>query len=721
MNIVYRMAGPRNLDALIVLSNTVGNFGDPASVARLVAATGLPAISIGFDLEGLACASACGVPAMSELVLHLARVHGKRKFALVAGPRLHSDSIEREAAFRDTLAREGLSFDERLFFQGKFFKESGSEAVRAFLDSGIGFDALVCLNDFMAMGALAALRERGIAVPGDVSVTGFDDIGEARWTSPPLTTIHQPIEVLARSALDMALELLGGETPASRVLECRCVYRQSCGCPPDLPLADSGLAAPEDLVAEDLERLNGIRRLAEANDVRGILKIVDGALNERTRDRELPSRWRRLLYGERSRRRAVPAPGIDWFDQALALINETELRWEVERNIEIDERDSLMRDLGMRLLGTFSFDALVRQWESCIRLAGISRSYLVLFEAPVEPGGAALPERSRLVAADPAPGCGLVQRVFPTGLLLPPELGVAWGKAGWIIEPLVYQDEALGYLLVERGSEEPIVYESLRDQLSTAVKATLLMEEIKEHKRSLERQVELRTRELRNTNKDLKAQIAQRRILEREVQEVSNRTMQAIGQDLHDDICQHLVGISMLAAVAEETSATTGNVSADSIREMRDLLESAVSRLRQFARTLYPPGLEAQGLVSALEDLVESQRHTAGAISISFQVEGDCRVDDPGRALQLYRIVQEALSNALRHSGSEVVLLRLFRKREVLVAEVRDFGRGLGLDSAMTGQGMGMRIMRYRADSIGALLDVHDIEPGVCVSCTLER
>jgi signal transduction histidine kinase len=251
----------------------------------------------------------------------------------------------------------------------------------------------------------------------------------------------------------------------------------------------------------------------------------------------------------------------------------------------------------------------------------------------------------------------------------------------------------MGYLLVERGSEEPSVYESLRDQLSTAVKATLLMEEIQERKRSLER----------------------------EVQEVSNRTMQAIGQDLHDDICQHLVGISMLAAVVEENLATTSNVSADSIREIRDLLESAVSRLRQFARTLYPPGLEAQGLVSALEDLVESQRHTASAISISFQVEGDCRMDDPGRALQLYRIVQEALSNALRHSGSEVVLLRLFRKEDLLVAEVRDFGRGLGLDSAMTGQGMGMRIMRYRADSIGALLDVHNIEPGVCVSCALER
>jgi signal transduction histidine kinase len=64
------------------------------------------------------------------------------------------------------------------------------------------------------------------------------------------------------------------------------------------------------------------------------------------------------------------------------------------------------------------------------------------------------------------------------------------------------------------------------------------------------------------------------------------------------------------------------------------------------------------------------------------------------------------------------VLLRLFRKDALLVAEVRDFGRGL--DSAQTGLGMGMRIMRYRADSIGALLDVHNIEPGVCVSCALE-
>jgi len=172
-------------------------------------------------------------------------------------------------------------------------------------------------------------------------------------------------------------------------------------------------------------------------------------------------------------------------------------------------------------------------------------------------------------------------------------------------------------------------------------------------------QVELRTQELRNTNNDLNAQIAQRRILEREIQEVSNRTMQAIGQDLHDDLCQHLVGISMLAAVVEETLATTSSVSVDSIREIRTLLESAVSRSRQFARTLYPPGLEAQGLVSALEDLVESQRHTACSVSISLQVEGDCRRAAPER-LQL--------PQPLRHSRQQLCRgLPLLRGGEHLV------------------------------------------------------
>jgi DNA-binding LacI/PurR family transcriptional regulator/signal transduction histidine kinase len=719
MNVVYRMASPRNLDGLVVLSNTVGNFEEPSSVSSLVAERSLPTISIQYELEGLPCVSARGGSAMAELVRHLVRKHGRRSFALVTGPRNHIDSQEREAAFRKTLEEEGLKFDERLLFQGKFFTESGSEAVRSFFESGAKFDAIVCLNDYMALGAIEALRARGITIPSEVSVTGFDDIGEARWATPPLTTVHQPRQEMGRTALDMALELLGGNVPSAHSLDCHCVYRQSCGCPPDLPLSDSTLSLPEGLDSQTLGRLGSIKLLAERDDAQGILRVLDEALLHEPGNSGTLSLWRRLLYGVHSDCPSQASrPGmIAWFDQAIAFLGEVEQRWEVERRIKTAERYALVRELIVSLLGTFSFDALVRQWESCIGRAGISRGYFVLFDGPVERGGGKAPARSKLVEAIPPPGRGVAYREFPTELLLPTDKDFVWCTAGWIIEPLVYQDEPLGYLLLECGSEDPIIYETLREEMSTACKGTLLMEEIKRNKDSLERLVDKRTSELRAANRDLKKEIDERRILEREVQEVSNRTMQTIGQDLHDDLCQHLVGISMLTAVVEETLTTTGSVSVDSIREIRDLLEKAVSRSRQFARTLYPPGLEAMGLVPALEDLVGSLGRAGGA-SLSFQVEGDCRVEDPRKALQLYRIVQEALTNALRHSGSNDVILRLFRKDGPIVAEVRDFGHGLGTE--YIGRGMGMRIMRYRADSIGARLEIHNLDPGVCVLCAIE-
>lgn len=719
MNIVYRMAGPDNLDALIVLSNTVGNFEGPSSVVRLIADSGLPTISIEIPLEGVPSVCARSDLAMTELIRHLAREHGRRSFALVTGPERHVDSIQRELVFRRTLEAEGIVFDERLRFGGSFLKESGAEGTRRLLDQGLRFDALVCLNDYMALGAMEVLRERGVAVPTAVSVSGFDDIAEARWTSPPLTTVWQPIDRLASDALDMVIELLGGSSPESRVLDCSCVFRQSCGCPPDLPLTASALSIPEDLSPATLELMESVDAMAKRGDARGMLGILDAALTARSGDSVSLSLWRRLIYRARGGTPALADRALsnECFDQALAMIGEVELRWEVERNIKQAELYARIRELSVKLLGTFSLEALVLEWQACLEAMGIPRGLIILFEGPVEPRGTAVPPLSRLISSSP-PDRGVVFREFPTARLFPPEMDFRWGTAGWIIEPLVYQDEPLGYILMECGSEDPVVYETFRQEMSTAVKGALLMEEIRENKRDLERLVAVRTRELLVANRDLKDQIEQRRTLEMEVQEISNRTMQSIGQDIHDDLCQHLVGISMLAAVMEETLASTGRISADSIREIRDLLGGAVERSRKFARTLYPPGLEELGLVSALEDLVESLGRSAPGTTLSFQMEGDCRIEDPVKALQFFRIVQEALSNALRHSGSEVVMLRLFEKDGSLVAEVRDFGRGLGDDSI--GRGMGMRIMRYRAESIGARLEIRNLGPGVCVSCALE-
>jgi len=710
MNVAYRLAGPANLDALIVLSNTVGNFEGPEGVARLVADTGLPAVSIDFPLGDVSCVSVEGGSAMRELVLHLARVHGRRRFALVSGPENHFDSRQRERAFREALASEGLALDERLVFRGQFFKESGVDAIKAFLSSGAEMDAVVCLNDYMAMGALDELRANGVAVPRDLSVTGFDDIDEAKCTCPPLTTAAQPFDLIGSAALDMALEIIRGEPPTARRLDCRSVIRRSCGCSPEPPLDAARGAGPADAALS-----SRLASLAESGDLSRMLGELDSEIA--VDPRAAPARLQLALAHLRADARGLIAPGIivDLYDQALAFVAESEVRRQTENNVRTVDRNIFVRSLGTRLLGSFSMNSLARAWEDCARLLGFRRGHLVLFDRPWRPATQSPPPESRLVTAIPEPGLGVVELRFPTDTLLPADLAAEWGGSGWILEPLTFQDEALGYVLVECGPEEFDTYETLREEMSTAVKGALLMEEVRDNERKLERLVEHRTEELRESNRDLKKQIAERTALEREIQEVSNRTMQAIGQDIHDDLCQRLIGLSMLSAVLERNLARTGATSIEAVREIRALLDDVVERSRRFARTLYPPSLEEMGLVSALEDLVASLKGNAAGASVSFQVEGECSLDDPSSSLQLYRIVQEALANALKHSGSELVILRLVEGDGIIRTEVRDFGGGFAPDSV--GRGMGMRIMRYRADSIGARLEVNALDPGICVSC----
>jgi signal transduction histidine kinase len=207
--------------------------------------------------------------------------------------------------------------------------------------------------------------------------------------------------------------------------------------------------------------------------------------------------------------------------------------------------------------------------------------------------------------------------------------------------------------------------------------------------------------------------------LEKEVLEISNRTMQRIGQDLHDDLCQHLAGIAMYASVLRGDLSLCDPAAVSSIEQIGNLLADSIARAKQIARGLYPAGLEEHGLAAAVEELVEAARrsHTA---SIDLRVSPEFRLTDTDRALQVYRILQEALSNALKHSGSDRVEVRLGSedgRPRCLIAEVTDYGNGL--PQRLTGDGMGLRIMRYRAATAAAELLIERLSPGTRVSCRI--
>ena len=150
------------------------------------------------------------VAAAAEAVAHLV-AGGRRRIAAIGAKRGSTAATAelRLEGYRQAVAAAGLRHDPALeVATEQFSRASGAAAVQHLLDAGTEIDALFCFNDLLALGAIEALRGRGLSVPGDVAVVGFDDIDEGRHTDPDLTTVASDLRALADSALDRLLARL---------------------------------------------------------------------------------------------------------------------------------------------------------------------------------------------------------------------------------------------------------------------------------------------------------------------------------------------------------------------------------------------------------------------------------------------------------------------------------------------------------------------------------
>jgi LacI family transcriptional regulator len=156
---------------------------------------------------------------------------GHRRVGVVAGPRQLTTTTDRLTGLRRAAAEHGAPLQSRRIAYADFTRDGGAEATAALLDAEPDLTAVLALNDSMAVGALAVLRERGIAVPGLVSVTGFDDMPIARDVTPALTTVRLPLVQMGERAMSLALG--GAELGHVERAEAEVVWRNSCAPPPE--------------------------------------------------------------------------------------------------------------------------------------------------------------------------------------------------------------------------------------------------------------------------------------------------------------------------------------------------------------------------------------------------------------------------------------------------------------------------------------------------------
>jgi len=212
----------------------------------------------------------------------------------------------------------------------------------------------------------------------------------------------------------------------------------------------------------------------------------------------------------------------------------------------------------------------------------------------------------------------------------------------------------------------------------------------------------------------LKGEVEQRRRLEVELLTAVETERQRIGQDLHDDLCQRLGAIALLiGSLAKEVSVLDKKLG-EKLGKIPALVTEAIGSCRNLARGLHPVTLASAGLPAALAEL--AARIPA---DVKFHWPRSERIDfEPTLALHLYRIAEEAVTNAVKHAGAKSITIGLAILAGRPVLEIADDGKGIG--QKLKTEGMGLRNMEYRANVIGGDLTIEARKGGgTCVRCTL--
>jgi LacI family transcriptional regulator len=217
----------KRVDGIVFVASSTDRSGVQALLQHKI-----PVVALDRELKGVTCDSIIvdNRDGGRQATMHL--IDGNhRRIGCISGPKNLTSAKERLQGYRDALAEAGLRVEPAWIQMGDFHIEGGYTAVQALLDLPTRVTAIFAANDLMAIGAIRGIAARGLRVPEDVAVVGFDDIALAMYSEPPLTTVRQPIREIGKLATELIMGRVNGERkePQSRRLKTSLIVRESCG------------------------------------------------------------------------------------------------------------------------------------------------------------------------------------------------------------------------------------------------------------------------------------------------------------------------------------------------------------------------------------------------------------------------------------------------------------------------------------------------------------
>ncbi len=245
---ILNLAHLKEYDGVLLLGNTLNNAGELDILRNRIQKEKVPAVCLEYEVEGIDCICTDNYSGMYELCEHVLSEHDVKRVAYVSGSKGNKENEERLRALRDVLKKHRLSLSEEDIICGEWSYYTIQQILPNWLEQYQMPDAIICANDVMAMGTITVLSHLGYEVPGDVIVTGFDNIGSSRTYVPSLTTVDRKWDERSYDGFKHLLDLIDGKPKQGiKSYPSTLMVRESCGC-----------EVPEAVKKEQLKTINRV-------------------------------------------------------------------------------------------------------------------------------------------------------------------------------------------------------------------------------------------------------------------------------------------------------------------------------------------------------------------------------------------------------------------------------------------------------------------------------
>lgn len=522
-NVLYKMVDLEKINALIIWPLTIGIHETKEEMEAFIRQyQQIPMVFGEGSYAGIPTIQQSDYQGIHDLMIHLAQTHNIKKIAFLRGPENNPASEERYQAYLKVSEELGLTLDLKLVSAPVKWSE-GAKAIKELLDNrnlkpGIDLEAVIAANSTMALRVVEILKERGIKIPGDLAVVGFDDSEESRIVTPPLTVTGSNFQDMGRRAVEILVDMLNGKpVPEKTIIPTKLIIRQSCGCYSQAlehtlkgnpEMYGEALSNPrllkESLVGELIKSGIESRKAAEwaeklAQGFSFELEKRDGGffrlLNELLGQIIINSceefiHWQNIL--SEIRRYTVVDSCDDYrairridevLHQARAMVSEISEWLLFEKAIQSKFKFDILQEIGASLITTFNLDEIKSVMFEGLPRLGIPACYLSLYEKPEEPIG-----WSRLIWAFNRDGLIDIPEGgmrFHSSSLLPEGILPEEHRYSIVVEPLYFEKEQIGFVIFECGPEDGATYTVLRVMLSNAIWGANILQKQKQAEEDL--------------------------------------------------------------------------------------------------------------------------------------------------------------------------------------------------------------------------------------------